>query len=897
MGSESLRMIPALRTLALLLTSLLVLQGQALAQSADHVDDLPVLSAEVPRGGTSAVPEPASAPVPRTIDGRIDDWVGSGTGFGGTTIHSTGELVYQDHLFDAHGADDGRDAERLETTEPLTDAIPETYRVDALAQADAPGELGIPAPEEIRYDDTYGDATQHQDDSDIYQVRVGASGDVVDLLVRTTTMTAERQPGILVLVDNAAGTEERAVPFNSGITSSTAEVAIFLGPGSGTIVDLVSGAASPLPEGTVASDPSGYVNAREARLPASLFSGSPSLAVATGPLGADGTGFAELELDRGDGDQPNLANVAFRTDEPVRVWFERDQALALHAGTVDPFFHALDIERLRSGASETFEPGPGYHDRIFTSSEYVSVERSREGLFQHYGVYLPTSYEQGTDTPLQWWLHWRGGNAHTAAGVAPRIFKHFGEDRDTIVVSPSGRGTGRWYVGKGHVDFLEVWTDVLETFTIDRNRVYVTGHSMGGWGSYLLTLLYPDRFAAAAPVAGPVTQGAWTGADFPGCDSMTFDEYSPCYISANGSRPRDQHTRKLLENARHVPYAILHGTSDELVPYSGVARQAERLLELGYRHRLYTYPGYEHYSHPVMDQWTEPAAYMDRFVRDPNPAQITYKRDMLFERATEEVQSDGVPLAFDFDSAYWMSDLTPVDHEAGVASIDAVSHALHGVPYLAAPDAGGPSSPGTTGPFVATGIQWLADPTAAAPEPSNSFDAELTGAERVRLDVARMGLDDGSPITSTVTTSDALALSLAGGWRSLPDVTVDGEPAATTLSDGILTISLAAGTHQIVIEPTADEPAKTDSAMSLEVTGKGAQRTLEALLWDITGQPLEGRTVTFFADGRLLATAVTDAGGRATVTLDRSLRGGHHVFVVVFDGDGSYNGSSAETST
>ena len=75
----------------------------------------------------------------------------------------------------------------------------------------------------------------------------------------------------------------------------------------------------------------------------------------------------------------------------------------------------------------------------------------------------------------------------------------------------------------------------------------------GGWAGGLAIVVASaaprlERFAAAAPVAGPVTQGAWTGADFDGCEDMQFEDYSPCYISANESRPRDQHTRKILEN-------------------------------------------------------------------------------------------------------------------------------------------------------------------------------------------------------------------------------------------------------------------------------------------------------------------------------------------------------------
>ena len=43
----------------------------------------------------------------------------------------------------------------------------------------------------------------------------------------------------------------------------------------------------------------------------------------------------------------------------------------------------------------------------------------------------------------------------------------------------------------------------------------------------------PDRFAAAFPDEGPVTQGAYTGADFAGCDNYTYQEYSFCFEQAN----------------------------------------------------------------------------------------------------------------------------------------------------------------------------------------------------------------------------------------------------------------------------------------------------------------------------------------------------------------------------
>lgn len=770
--------------------------------------DLPVMGADVPRGTGEAVPADPIAPAAKVVDGQTADWVGTPTMYGGTAAYSAGELIYQDHIFDAYGADDGRDAERMSILDPVREEIPETYRLDALMQADVPGQLGAPTPDQLAYTTDYGDL-EHQDEADLLELRVAADASNVYVLARTTTMTTPSGTGLLLLADTNEKGSLGEVPFNSGLTTDTADVAVLLGGGRGLVA--TSSGVTELPAGSVAVNDSGYTNAIEAAIPRSFlvlpgkeykgngqggahgnaFRDRLRLSAATGLI--DANGFVDTGLNA------NVANVAFRFDEPVREWFDKAQALTLYGGSMDRFSHDVDLDKLAGGVTERFVPGAGYHDRLFVSTETISKEGDRNGIYQRYGVYIPTSYEPGSPTPLQWWLHWRGGTAHQAAHLTPRVFKQFGEDANSIVVAPEGRGTSRWYVGKGQVDFLEVWDDALETFSVDENRVYVSGHSMGGWGTYLLTALYPDRFAAGAPVAGPVTQGAWTGADFPGCDNMKWEDYTPCYIEANGSRPRDQHTRKMLDNLRHVPLAILHGNLDELVPYSGVARQAEQLARLGYRFRFYSFPTYEHYSHPIVDQWAEAVRYEHSFVRDPNPARVTYKRDMPFEIATEQVQSEGVTLNFDFDGAYWVSKLTPEDMQKGVAYIDVRSRAIPEDPYLQVPEAGGPASLGQTGPYVMKGLAWLTDPTKGAAPTENAFTATLTGATAVQLDLLRMSIDPAQVINGTVSTNKPLALSLDGDWTTTPSVTVNGAPVSATLTDGVLTIPLEAGDSKVVI--------------------------------------------------------------------------------------------------
>ena len=741
-----------MRRIALLLVLLPAAASGAHAQGPARPDVLPVLSHALPRGEAIVArgKPPWRAVTAKVADGAIGDWTGEATRFGGTLRADRGELIYQDHLFDARGADDGKDAERLATLDPLADDVPETQRLDAAIQADIPGQLGLPAaPEQLKAETYYGDLP-HQDAADLLELRVAADRDALWVLARTTTMRADDETGLLLLLDTRPGGTARPVPFASGITTNRAEIAVFLHGAAGTLIDLATGASTPL--GAVATNSAGWTNAIEARIPRELIgTDRPDLAAATGP--ATAAGFADK------GRPARLANVAFRLDEPPRESFDKKQALALHAGSIDGFFTSADLRDLARGLTQSFAPGRGYHDRIFVSSQAISEETGSNGIHQHYGLYLPASYKAGRPSALQYWLHFRGGRAHTAT-LLPRIFRHFGEDQDSIVVSPDGRGSSRWYVGVGHQDFREVWDDVLETVSVDRRRVYLSGHSMGGFGSWLLSTLYPDRFAAAMPVAGPVTQGAWTGLDFEGCDDYTYDDYSFCYIQANDGNARDQHHRKLLENLRHVPVAVYQGAADELVPVSGVTRQIERLAELGYRHRYYLFPNYEHYTHPIVDEWAAGARYMHRFRAPRNPSRVTYKRDMRFEIATERSQSNGKTLDFDFDSAYWMSGLEPADRDTGVALFDGRSFAITERPQLTLPEVGGPAEPGQSGPFTMTGLGLARDPLGAMPAARNAFEATLTGASAVTLDAKRMKLDRRKPLEGTVTTDRPLTLTL-----------------------------------------------------------------------------------------------------------------------------------------
>ena len=776
-----------------LLTIVVVLALAAASRAIipDQVPDFPVLGPETPRGHIVTSPAPATTPSPKAVDGEISDWTGVATRLGGTAIYSAGEYAYQDYLTDDWGADDGRDRSRLDKLDPLKDLEPRTYRLDSVAQV-AGDELGVEGPPLISAKPMYGDANipgAVRHDADIAETRVAADATHLYFLVRTALMSEPSRTAVLVLLDTEPGGSYAA----PGSITTAAEWA-FLTAGNQILAATFKGAPAVCGSScAVATNAAGFVNAVEVGVDRSLFGSLPAtlgVGIATGVVNDAGTGLADISTGTAIAD---LVNVAFRFEEPVRIRMDREQALALLAGSIDPFLATVDLAKLTDGATETFAPGPGYYDRIYASHSPIVRETNEsgenQGEFQHYGLYLPTKYQPNELNPATVWLHPRSsGNAHLAGAWVPGIIRQLGERRNNVIISPSARGSSTWWVGRGQEDFRESWDDAMASYSIDPDRVYVAGHSMGGFGSYLVGLLYPDRFAAAFPISGPIVPGGYLG---------VRDPIAP----QDGNSVESEFLFNIIENARNLPYVIYQGANDELVFWPGVARTASRFGQLGYRHRFYTFPGQDHYLPLVVDEYADAARYLDTFVRDPNPAHVTYKVWPALEHAVETVRVPaGVTLDYHFDGAYWVDGLTvrasdPAD-PATIGTFDAVTEG-RGLPnILTLPDAG-VASVGQTSPYVMTGLQWLQLPVLGE-DPKNAFTVTLSNIGNADLDVARMGLHVADPITVTVATDGPATLELIGAWASAPTVT---GAVSSSYAGGALTITLAQSTTSVTITP------------------------------------------------------------------------------------------------
>jgi predicted peptidase len=189
----------------------------------------------------------------------------------------------------------------------------------------------------------------------------------------------------------------------------------------------------------------------------------------------------------------------------------------------------------------------------------------------NYLLFLPEGYEQGDKKwPLILFLHGSGESGDDLSKVkihGPPKMIESKSDFPFIVVSPQSRRRG-W-----NPDALKALLDeVLADYRVDRDRVYLTGLSMGGSGTWTLASTYPEYFAAIAPICG-------------------------------GGDPADAKTLKDL------PIWVIHGAKDEAVPLRRSEEMVNALKDLGADVKFTVYPEAGHdswtesYNNPELYQW------------------------------------------------------------------------------------------------------------------------------------------------------------------------------------------------------------------------------------------------------------------------------------------------------
>ncbi|MGH7819196.1 MAG: prolyl oligopeptidase family serine peptidase, partial [Candidatus Binatia bacterium] len=662
-----------------------------------------------------------------------EPWAGQSTMLGGTSRYDGGEWIYQDFVYDDYGAD----------TAPVS-----SFQVVSLA----------PTSGDFRYPpDPEGGARYANNAADIAEVRLRRVGDG-DLELRVTLGTLLTDDSTVIGVALGDG-EPRPWPFEVGVVSPWDR---FVTVAAGT-VRLTEAGGDTAAIGAAAVDLER--NEMSFVIPEGAAVSTLSLTIGAGLWDAANErwlpGRSQLEggagegfFDSGGASDVRVFDLAFnaREREPRGGdWQEDSQSAALAAGDVSEFSQTLDISLLDGGLTDPPIVEAGYYNRIFTSRQnlgegvFPDAFPELRGRFQPYGLWVPTAYDQLKETPLVLLLHSLGVHHNQYSGE-PSYDTMYDEQLDALgalIVTPLGRGPDGWYWDEGLVDTLEVWEDVRAHYAVDDERTSSTGYSMGGYGTYRLTTLLPDRFAAAVSWVGPPAHQLWAW--------PVLDPIPP------GARQAAGNTFVQLENVEHVPFLIIHGTNDELVPVTGVFHQADRLRELGYPHVFDLHPGLDHFAFVFLDEWSREVAWLDGATRTTTPAHVIYKvrpASWATPGATNRETILGhlrallgkAPAGGVFDSAYWVRDVVVAgDPAADVTGVvDLTSEGVgEGAPLI---EHSTTAEPGPPTPFV----REATTRTATAAERANALRGTLANVSELTIDLDRAGLTlDGLVIDVT----------------------------------------------------------------------------------------------------------------------------------------------------
>jgi poly(3-hydroxybutyrate) depolymerase len=211
-----------------------------------------------------------------------------------------------------------------------------------------------------------------------------------------------------------------------------------------------------------------------------------------------------------------------------------------------------------------------------------------DGSVQYFAVLPPKDYDSTKTYSLILSLHGAGVEAQG------QVDAYSTKDWAFVVAPTNRRPYGFDWQDWGRLDALEVLAEMQNRYSIDENRIYLTGHSMGGHGTWYVGLHHPDRFAAIAPSAGWSTFKLYVPWSLQKSELYT----PPEILEYRDLALREDQLPLFVENARNLPVFILHGGSDDNVPPIHGRFFAELLKKLNYEVVYKEVPGKGHW-------WTE----------------------------------------------------------------------------------------------------------------------------------------------------------------------------------------------------------------------------------------------------------------------------------------------------
>ncbi len=233
-----------------------------------------------------------------------------------------------------------------------------------------------------------------------------------------------------------------------------------------------------------------------------------------------------------------------------------------------------------------------------------------DGSVQSYCMWPPAAgAESGDPNQLPGLIF----TVHGASVEATNQIKAYTPKPWAYIVAPTNRRPyGFDWEDWGRLDALEVWDHFLAHHKTDELRRWLTGHSMGGHGTWQLGGHFPDRFAAIAPCSGWVSFFSYANQK----------EFHPVQgdtkiaeLLRRATNPSD--TLGLSNNWKHYGVYVLHGDADDNVPVTEARTMRERLGQFHTDFCYYEKPGGGHWWDNTAVDWPPLMEFIKARARKP----------------------------------------------------------------------------------------------------------------------------------------------------------------------------------------------------------------------------------------------------------------------------------------
>jgi predicted peptidase len=216
-----------------------------------------------------------------------------------------------------------------------------------------------------------------------------------------------------------------------------------------------------------------------------------------------------------------------------------------------------------------------------------------KGVTYKYQVYVPAEWNKSRQWPVILFLHGSGesgdnGLTQTQVGIGGAIRLH-PERVPALVVMPQCRRPGSWTTPL-MIEMAEAaLEETVKKFHGDRSRLYLTGLSLGGYGTFAIGAEHAGKYAALVPICGGIRMPRRANA-------------------APAEEPAGDPYAEAARKIGKTPIWIFHGGADTTVPVTESQKMRDAIKAAGGDPKYTEYPGVGHNSwdraYGEADLWT-----------------------------------------------------------------------------------------------------------------------------------------------------------------------------------------------------------------------------------------------------------------------------------------------------